>query len=91
MRFEWDEKKRRANLRKHGIDFVGIEDVFEGITATIEDTRFDYDERRFQTVGLLKGRPVVVAHTEEGDLIRIISVRKAMRHEEESYFEQIVH
>jgi hypothetical protein len=40
MRFEWDEDKRQANLRKHRIDFVGVEEVFDGYTVTVEDDRF---------------------------------------------------
>ncbi len=89
MRFEWDEAKRRANIRKHGIDFVDVPRVFRGVTVTIEDTRFDYAETRFVTLGLLKGRVVVVVHTEPEDVIRIISARKATKNEEKNYFKQI--
>lgn len=89
MRFEWDEAKRQSNIRKHGIDFVGIEEVFEGQTVTIRDDRFDYGEERFITLGLLKGRVVVTAHTESEEVIRIISVRKATKNEEISYFKKI--
>ena len=53
MRYEWDEAKRQANIRKHGIDFVGIEEVFAGATVTLPDDRFDYGESRFITLGLL--------------------------------------
>ncbi len=89
MDYEWDDTKREANLRKHGIDFADVPAVFDGYTVTLEDTRFTYDEPRFLTVGLLKGRAIVVAHTERGEKIRIISARKATKHEELSYFEQI--
>ena len=89
MRFEWNEAKRRTNIRKHGIDFVGIDQVFDGVTLTIEDTRLDYGETRFVTLGLLEGRVVVVAHTEHNDAIRIISVRKATQYEETNYFKKI--
>ena len=54
MRVEWDEEKRAANLRKHGIDFVGAEAVFAEVTVTIEDDRLEYGERRFVTFGVLK-------------------------------------
>jgi uncharacterized DUF497 family protein len=53
---------------------------------TIPDTRFDYNEMRFSTVGLLGLSVVVIAHTETEDEIRIISMRKAERHERENYF-----
>lgn len=89
MEFEWDEAKRKSNLRNHGIDFVGIEKVFEGETATIPDDRFDYGEERFVTFGLLDGRVVAIAHTETGEVVRIISVRKATKNEESSHFKEI--
>lgn len=86
MRFVWDEKKRQRNLRKHGIDFVGCQAVFDGHTLTDEDGRFDYGERRFVTIGLLEGRCVSIVHTETEDGIRIISVRKATKYEQAEYF-----
>ncbi|HVF42894.1 MAG TPA: BrnT family toxin [Pyrinomonadaceae bacterium] len=89
MEFEWDEAKRRSNLRKHGIDFVGIEELFEGMTVTILDDRTDYGEERFVTFGLLDGRVVAVAHTETEEVIRIVSVRKATKNEESGYFKEI--
>jgi uncharacterized DUF497 family protein len=52
--FLWDEAKRRANLRKHGIDFVDAERIFGGFTLTAEDVREAYGERRFLTLGLLE-------------------------------------
>jgi uncharacterized DUF497 family protein len=87
--FEWDEAKREANLRKHGIDFIGIETLFEGPTVTFEDDRRDYGEQRFVTIGFLDGRVVAVAHTESAELIRIISARKAAHHEQQRYFSSL--
>jgi uncharacterized DUF497 family protein len=89
VRLEWAESKRRENLRKHGIDFIDVESLFEGFTATLDDDRFDYSERRFISFGILEGRTVAVAHTERDGVIRIISVRKATRREEASYFSTI--
>ena len=89
MEFEWDEAKRKSNLHSHSIDFVGIEQAFDGETVTILDARFDYGEERFVTFGLLDGRVVVIAHTESVEVIRIISVRKATKNEESSYFKEI--
>lgn len=54
MQFEWDESMRQANLRKHGIDFIDAIRIFEGDTFTFEDTRKDYDEARFWTIGMLE-------------------------------------
>jgi len=92
MEFEWDEDKRRANARKHGIDFADAATIFEGKTAVIPDDRFDYGETRYLAFGLLKGQVIkiiVVAYTERGKRIRIISARKALKHEENFYFQQI--
>jgi len=89
MRFEWDEAKRLTNIEKHGIDFADVPPMFDGDVFTIEDERFEYDEIRYITFGLLKFRVIVVAHTDEEDVIRIISARKATQHEEKLYFKEI--
>jgi uncharacterized protein len=89
MKFAWDEAKRRANLRKHGLDFIDARDVFSGVTCTIEDRRFEYGERRFITLGMLRDTVVVIAHTETASEVRVISMRKATRHEHKLYFEGI--
>ncbi|MDZ4877164.1 MAG: hypothetical protein CLLPBCKN_006599 [Chroococcidiopsis cubana SAG 39.79] len=89
MEYEWDEAKRLANLRKHGIDFLDIPDVFDGDTLTVEDDRYSYGEQRFITLGLLQGRVIAVVHTERQDCTRIISARKATKYERRIYFEQL--
>ena len=89
MEFIWDEAKRKINLKKHGLDFADAKTVFSGLTATIMDDRFDYEEERFITFGWLGGRIVVIAHTEHNDLIRIISMRKATKYEQKIYFQEI--
>lgn len=87
--FEWDEAKRLANIRKHGFDFEGIEEVFAGPIFTVEDDRFEYGETRFVTLGLFKSRIVYIVHNESVDSIRIISVRKASKYEAEEFLHQI--
>lgn len=89
MNFEWDEEKRLSNIEKHGFDFIDVEEIFEGETATILDDRFDYGEDRFVTFGLLEGRVIAVTHTENDETIRIIGLRKATKNEEENYFKKI--
>ena len=89
MRFSWDERKRRRNLKEHGLDFVDAPSVFEGPTFTFEDDRFEYDEQRFVTLGLLAGIAVYIVHTETSSQIHVISFRKATRNEETILFKQL--
>lgn len=91
MKFTWDEKKRQANIKKHGIDFADVPPMFDGDVFTIEDLRFNYGETRYISFGLLQYRVIVVAHTEDDNALRIISARKATKHEEKNYFEEIGH
>ena len=86
MKITWDENKRQRNIAKHdGLDFAQAHIVFAGATFTFEDTRMDYGEQRFVTIGLLDG-VVVIVHTEGADEIRIISMRKATKNEQKLYF-----
>jgi hypothetical protein len=89
MKFEWDENKRLSNIEKHGIDFVDVPAMFNNDVVTVIDDRFDYGETRYQTLGLLKSRVIMVVHTESETVIRIISARKADKHEEKTYFTQV--
>ena len=89
LTFEWDEKKRESNIDKHGVDFASIESLFAGVTVTLLDDRFSHEEERFITFGLLDSIVVAVAHTENDEVIRIISARKGTRNEEKAYFKTI--
>lgn len=89
MRFTWDERKRRTNLRDHGFDFADAKHVFEGPTVTYEDDRFPYGERRFVTLGLLNDVAVSIVHTETRERIHVISFRRATRHEEIFLFKNL--
>ncbi|MDR1934793.1 MAG: BrnT family toxin [Candidatus Accumulibacter sp.] len=86
MDFIWDAEKRRVDLQKHGLDFAEAAQVFGGHTLTRPDKRFPYGEQRFSSIGLPGVEVVAMAHTESEDTIRIISMRKAERHERELYF-----
>ena len=89
MKFEWDEAKRRINLTRHGIDFADVPRVFDGLTADLVDDRYDYGEERLFTLGLLDGEVLAIAYTQTGDLIRLITARRARRNEEIKYFKEI--
>ena len=86
MEFEWDEGKRKLNAEKHGLDFEDAALVFEGPLWVLEDKRCDYGEPRYIAVGELAGRVVVVAYTKRrGDIVRVISMRKANQREQARY------
>lgn len=89
MKMVWDETKRRANIKKHGLDFADAALAFAGVTCTFEDARFDYDEQRFITLGMLHDTVVVIAHTESARELRVISMRKATKHEQTLYFQNL--
>ena len=87
--FTWDERKRKLNLAKHGIDFHDAEVIFDGPLVTVEDRREDYGERRYVALGFLAEVVVSLTYSERGDRIRIISIRKALKHETRFFFSQI--
>jgi uncharacterized DUF497 family protein len=87
--FTWDEKKRKLNLAKHGIDFNDAPAVFDGPLVTAEDARQDYGETRYIALGLLGDIVVSLVFTERADELRIISIHKALKHEARFFFSQI--
>ena len=90
MRYSFDPAKRVINLKKHGLDLAYARKVIEsGQTVTFEDRRFEYGEERFVTLGPLDGMLLAVVTAETGDHIRIISMRKADRHEQAIYRENL--
>ncbi len=90
MRFEWDEAKRKANIAKHGIDFLDVPEMFTNLILIGPDVRKDYGETRKIGFGFIRGRLMAVVFTErEPTTIRIISARKANTREETYYQEAI--
>lgn len=89
IRFEWDEKKNRQNIRKHGVSFEEAQSVFlDDHAMRFYDPDHSGDEDRFLMLGLsFTLRVLVVCHCyrERDVVIRIISARKATRQEGEHY------
>ena len=79
--YTWDEAKRKSNLRKHGLDFADAPAVLEGDSYSMEDTSFQYSERRYNAIGDFHNSVVSITYTEQDDEIRIISFRRATRRE----------
>ena len=90
MTYTWDDVKNRANIRKHGIDFLDVPAMFQHPMVTFLDQRKDYGEDRWFGIGILKTLLAVVVFTEpKPDTIRIISARKATQHEERIYRDEV--
>ena len=89
MLIEWDPRKARSNLRKHGVNFHEAGSVLDDpLSTTFPDPDHSLDEARFLTIGAsATGRILVVAHTDRGDAVRIISARRATPRERKFYEE----
>lgn len=90
MRFEWDEEKDAGNLRKHGLSFELAKEVFDDRLHLSVPDRACHGEERWKTIGALRETTVVVVvhrdrSTEEEEVVRIISARKATRSERRRY------
>jgi len=87
QRFEWDEVKAASNRRKHGVTFEEAASVFSDPFAyTFEDPDHSVGEERLLTFGLSQtGRVLAVIHVERNRAIRIVSARKATKHERGTY------
>jgi uncharacterized protein len=86
VKFEWDPVKNRSNIRNHGFDFADAEEMFRGLLIVDPDTREDYGEKRWIGIGTIRGRTTHVVFTEPvPETVRIISLRKATRRENEQY------
>jgi len=89
LQFEWDDKKANTNKQKHGITFEEASTAFADVLSiTIDDPLHSEDEDRLILIGRSKeSRTLVVVHLEKTDAIRIISARKATKHEQKFYEE----
>ena len=89
IRFEWDASKATANLRKHRVSFEEAKSVFyDEFAVQFFDDEHSSDEDRFLLLGLSSGtRLLIVCHCErdDGEVIRIISARKATQRESAFY------
>ncbi|HEV2198885.1 MAG TPA: BrnT family toxin [Bryobacteraceae bacterium] len=89
MRYEWDEDKNRGNIAKHKVSFDTAIAVFDDPHELSIVDRIVKGEERWQTLGMIAGILLIVAHTwrEEGgdEVIRVISARKANAIERRAY------
>lgn len=87
MRFEWDKNKARLNLSKHGVSFEEASTVFnDPLSITFPDPDHSIGEERYVMIGISSlVQLLVIAHTDRGNTIRLISARKATRQEKKFY------
>jgi len=85
VKITFDPAKRQAALRERGLNFADALIVFAGPTITVQDTRRDYGETRFQTVGFLSDRMVMVVWTPRNEDRHVISMRKCNDREKAIY------
>lgn len=81
--FEWDESKRARTIRDRGLDFLNVTAVFDDPHVVVPAR--SETEPRFAAIGMHRGHLIAVFFTYRGDAIRIISARRARRHEREHY------
>lgn len=86
MEFGWDDAKRQSNIAKHGLDFADVYPAFSDKTKVIApDNRVDYRESRYNMLAKINGRICNITFTERGDVIWLISARKANQREQRRY------
>jgi uncharacterized DUF497 family protein len=88
MQFEWNDSKHTKTLRERGIGFDDGARIFQGRVVIWQDARRDYDEERFRAVGESEGVVLHVVYTLRGEVMRIISVRRANRKETSAWRSQ---
>lgn len=87
MQLEWDEEKRLRTLEERGLDFADVVYFEFADSITIPDTRRDYGEKRFNSLGFLDGVLCNVCWTMRNDVFRVISLRKCNDRERKRYEE----
>ena len=89
IQFDWDQKKAAENVKKHGVTFEEARTVFfDDRAKLIDDPDHSEDEDRFVLLGVSNTLKVILVchcYRQEGNVIRIISARKASRHETKQY------
>jgi uncharacterized protein len=85
--FEWDDWKAAVNVRKHDVSFELARAAFSDPMA-IDDEDPDPDEERYNRLCGFGNCIVVVCYTDRGARVRIISARKANKHEQFIYQDQ---
>jgi uncharacterized protein len=90
MEFEWNPDKAASNLRKHGISFDDAADAIRRDFSLVEVVDLDSDpsEERVKAYAMLDGVVLTIIFTMRGDVCRLISARRADKHEQDTYYRE---
>jgi uncharacterized protein len=89
MEFEWDEAKRLANVKRHGLDFMRAKEIWQGPVLEIASSQTHHGEERVIALGRVEGRLIAVVFTWRQERRRIISARAARKDEKEIYNKKV--
>lgn len=91
LEFEWDDAKATENYARHGVSFDLAQKVFtDPLAVERMDDRHEYGEERIIIIGLADGQLLFVVYTEREERLRLISARRATRHEQDDYFRRTI-
>ena len=92
--FRWDESKNKSNVLKHGISFEEAQTVFyDDLAKLVPDPDSEVEEERFILLGMSSHHKILIVchcYRESDEHIRIISARKATKHEKREYVESMI-
>lgn len=90
MRFAWNSKKNRVNVKRHGIAFQDAVRIFDGPTVERVDERFDYGETRIYAIGVVNSLEITVIYTDrENGERHLISAWRSEPHERRYYWQNL--
>jgi uncharacterized protein len=89
VKYEWDAAKNAANVAKHGVDFEDAIGILKACALETPDNYRDYGEERITALGIVQRFELFVVYTMRGRNRRIISARRASRHERETYYQAV--
>jgi uncharacterized protein len=88
LKFEWDDSKNKSNLQKHGLDFIDAVKIFRGEILSAKSSYAA--EVRWIAIGAIKETEIAVIYTMRGEVCRVISARRARKHERQKYHSNLV-
>jgi uncharacterized DUF497 family protein len=90
VKFEWNENKNKTNIARRGLDFNDAAQMFNSLLVIEIDNRINYGEDRYERLGVVNSRLMIVIYTRRApDIVRIISYRKANKREQTQFKKKV--